>query len=124
VRKLVVGLITGALGVAMLPGVVAAKADDAAACKKDGWMELVREDGPSFKSQGQCVGYVAKGGTPAPPNPWEAWCLAVGGEYIGLFAWYGWEYEGCSLPGFFSCLGNLPRRLAPDGSAPQLAYRA
>lgn len=38
-------------------------ADNAKACHKDGWRDLVRSDGSAFASEGQCVSYAAQGGT-------------------------------------------------------------
>ena len=37
--------------------------DNATLCQKDGWMNLVRSDGSTFASQGDCVSYGAQGGT-------------------------------------------------------------
>ena len=44
-------------GVSFAPAVPASKDD----CKKDGWRDLVRTDGSSFKNQGDCVSYVNTG---------------------------------------------------------------
>jgi hypothetical protein len=43
----------------------AGAAEDAAkaSCKNDGWKTLVRADHTSFKNQGDCVSYAARGGT-------------------------------------------------------------
>ena len=40
----------------------------AAECKKGGWAELAPEDDASvpFRNQGECIGYVATGGSPVP----------------------------------------------------------
>ncbi len=48
----------------MLPGVgVAASGKGQEVCNDGGWKDLVRADGTAFKNQGDCVSYIAKGGT-------------------------------------------------------------
>ena len=42
-------------------GLNAASPTKAEECKKDGWRNLVRKDGTTFKNQGDCIQYVKKG---------------------------------------------------------------
>ena len=67
-KRLLMGLAVGALLMALLPGVASAKAGDTSVCKDGGWTGLVRADGTAFKNQGDCVSYIAKGGTLQPPT--------------------------------------------------------
>ena len=48
-------------------------APNAKACQKDGWENLVREDGSTFANQDECVSYAAQGGVlqPKPLTPLE-----------------------------------------------------
>ena len=67
-KRLMFGLAVGALMAAMLPGMASAKIDPKAACKKGGWMDLVKANGQPFTGQDDCVSYVANGGTARPPQ--------------------------------------------------------
>jgi len=53
----------------------------AKACKKGGWKKLVRSDGSSFKNQGACVSYAAKGGTPVAKTRSQLDCESFGSVY-------------------------------------------
>jgi hypothetical protein len=54
---------------AVVPSASAHAADKAAVCKNGGWQTVVRsEDQSPFKNQGECVSYVAHGGTPVMPD--------------------------------------------------------
>jgi hypothetical protein len=52
------------------------------ACQKGGWKNLVRSDGSGFKTEGDCVSYVAQGGTPTPPkSKSQVDCESYGGTF-------------------------------------------
>ena len=78
-----VGLFTGVLLLAMLPGVTVAKVKvDTSECKKGGWSYWVRQDQTAFADQAECVAYVAEGGTladPTPPATFQSVCVENGG---------------------------------------------
>lgn len=84
-KRLMIGLLTGVLVATMLPGVAVAKdKDDKSPCKAGAWTDWVREDGSAFADQGECVAYVAEGGTLAEPmskTPFAVACEGVGGTY-------------------------------------------
>lgn len=72
-RVLVLGVLA-ALLVVVPSGAQAAKpgnSQNAKACQKGGWRDLVRSDGRAFANQGNCVSYAAKGGQlqPKPLTP-------------------------------------------------------
>jgi hypothetical protein len=68
-KRLMIGLLTGVLMATLLPGVAVAKdKEDTSACKKGDWAEWVRTDGTAFADQGECVSYVAEGGTLSEPT--------------------------------------------------------
>jgi hypothetical protein len=80
----------------MLPGVAVAKDADKSDCKDGGWTEPVREDGSAFADQGECVAYVAEGGTLMTPPTFQSICLTYEGQnqasYLGLAPaclWWG-----------------------------------
>jgi hypothetical protein len=55
----------------------------AKACQKGGWQNFIRsEDGSSFKNQGDCVSYAAKGGTLTPKTAQQRDCESFGGEFV------------------------------------------
>ena len=51
--------------------------DNAKACQKDGWQNLVRQDGTGFNNQGECVAYGAHGGVLKAKPPVVAGPIAV-----------------------------------------------
>jgi hypothetical protein len=79
-KRLLIGLLTAVLMATVLPGLTVAKDDGKSDCKKDGWAEWVRDDGSAFADQGECVSYVAEGGTLFPPGPtFQSVCVELGG---------------------------------------------
>lgn len=72
---------------ALSVGVATATADNGSseavkACQKGGWTNLVRSDGSGFKNEGDCVSYVAQGGTPTPPkSKSQLDCESYGGTF-------------------------------------------
>jgi hypothetical protein len=54
----------------------------AKACQKDGWKNWVRENGSSFKNTGDCVSYVAQGGTLTPKTKSQLDCESFGGTFL------------------------------------------
>jgi hypothetical protein len=107
-KQLMVGLLSAGLAVAMLPGLTVAKDDGKSDCKKGDWTDWVREDGSAFADQGECVAYVAEGGTlnePTPPTPFGITCLGQGGQYEAPYEpyWNGTVWgtypEGCYWDG-------------------------
>jgi hypothetical protein len=79
--RLLVGLLAACLLVAMLPGVTVAKDDGKSDCKKGGWTDWVRQDDSTFADQGDCVAYVAEGGTLMTPPTFQSVCLEYEGQY-------------------------------------------
>ena len=64
-RKVVVGLVAGALTAGVTAGSAGAAPNPSKdRCKDGGWQTLHRSsDGSGFKNQGQCVSYLNGGGT-------------------------------------------------------------
>jgi hypothetical protein len=54
--------------------------DNAEACQKGGWQELVREDLAEFANQGDCVSYAAQGGRVGAITS-QSWCEDNGGRF-------------------------------------------
>ena len=67
------------------PALAAGNSDNAKACQKGGWQTYVREDQTTFKNQGACVSYAARGGTltfaGGPQSDAEVACIAAGGTF-------------------------------------------
>lgn len=73
-------LLVGA--VAATPAGATGNSANAKLCQKGGWKNLVRSDGSSFKNQGKCVSYAAKGGVlTTPPATFQSTCQGLGGTY-------------------------------------------
>ena len=64
-RKLGLFLVVTVL-LGLVPQAAVAEADRFATCKDGGWRTATGADGRRFDNQGQCVGYVAQGGTVTP----------------------------------------------------------
>ena len=100
-KRLIIGLFTGVLMATMLPGVAVAKdKDDKSPCRDGGWTEWFREDGSAFADQGECVAYVAEGGTLAVPTKtaFETACVNESGTYQAPYepaSGFGPYQEGC-----------------------------
>src|SRR5215208_7407829 len=58
-------MIAGVVAVALAGTALAGggNSENAKLCQQDGWQQLVRNDGTSFKNTGDCVSYAARGGT-------------------------------------------------------------
>ncbi len=84
-KQALVGLLAGALIVAVPGGVISAKDQPTDACKDGGWEELVRGDGTPFANQGACVAYVAGGGTAEPPSTFASDCHGVDGIFYDSY---------------------------------------
>lgn len=93
-RRPTIGAALGAVAliaalVVVLPGgAQAAKpgnSQNAKACQKGGWGNLVRSDGSTFANQGECVSYAAKGGQlqpkPTAPATAQQLCADAGGTF-------------------------------------------
>ena len=50
-------------------------------CQKGGWQTLIRSDGTSFASEGDCVSYAARGGTPTTRTKSQLDCESLGGTF-------------------------------------------
>ena len=64
-KKFICGLlVVAATAALMVPLALAGggNSDAAKACQQDGWKNLARQDGTSFKNTGDCVSYAAQGG--------------------------------------------------------------
>jgi hypothetical protein len=55
--------------------------ENAKKCQKGGWQTLVRQDGSSFKNQGECVSHAAQGGTLTAKTKSQLDCEAIGGMF-------------------------------------------
>ena len=66
ISRLVVSVVVlGLAGAALAVGTaVGGNSDNAKLCQKDGWKTVYRADGATFRNQGDCVSYAAKGGVP------------------------------------------------------------
>src|SRR5579884_490779 len=79
--------------------------DAAPACQQGGYQNLQGTDGTTFKNTGQCVSYVAHGGTLEPRNSCTVvsgtnGCLTLNGLTIGYYK--DSSYGTISLSGAFS----------------------
>jgi hypothetical protein len=82
-RKLLLATVTAlALLAVAVPGASVANSADTSVCKRGGWQDLVRADRTAFASQGACVSYVARGGTPEPVSIFQTLCEGYGGTYV------------------------------------------
>lgn len=55
--------------------------DAAKLCQHDGWQQLIRTDGSTFRNTGDCVSYAARGGTMVAKGTSERDCEAAGGTF-------------------------------------------
>jgi hypothetical protein len=109
---------------AMLPGAAVARDNGKSDCKKGGWRELVRADGSPFADQGECVGYVANGGTPQPPEVILAIAYSdlngtdgyqVGTEDVLISKLVDANGTGVADGGDLVVMGRYPTTLTPSG---------
>lgn len=100
-RLLAAAALALSLGALAAPAAVAATPDpgnsgSAHACQHGGWQSLRGSDGTTFKNQGQCVSYAARGGTFAAPAT-----VAVGSPAFGHYT-----APPCSEPGYVVPIGS------------------
>jgi hypothetical protein len=114
-------LMPTALATAKPAGPAPGNAAAAKSCQKDGFQNVRRSDGSSFKNAGACTSYTARGGvlqSPQTAQTPQAACEAVGGEYAEQIADFQYLCSGApSLPA-----GDYATLLAVFDRACQEAY--
>ena len=110
VKMRVVLPVVAALG--LIFGVAAAIAgggnsNAAELCQDDGWQQLTRTDGSTFRNTGDCVSYAARGGILVAKSESQRDCEAAGGTFsrdvstdrVGPFAFevFFWSCNGAAL---------------------------
>jgi hypothetical protein len=101
IAAVIVGLAAMALTAVALAGVVDPSAIKT--CQKDGWTTVTRLDGSRFANQGQCVAYVARGGTLVALRTSQLLCES-----------FGATYTTGTYPILWQCRWTFPTDLGPQ----------
>jgi len=99
-------------------------------CQKNGWTSLLRADGSSFAREGECVSYVAQGGTIIRKTQSQLDCEGTGGTFsidpetdltATGNAGFLWSCDGVELRPDTTALSTLAHDCFADGGLALIA---